>query len=125
MGVASCPALGGLLIAAGSWRLIFLINVPIGIVCLVLLKRWVPPDRGFDRTGSFDLPGSVFLLAGLSLYALGLTFLQADGWPRQLVWWLMAGAATSLTSFVVWQRKSSSPILDLSLFKLPRLSLNL
>jgi len=125
VGVASGPALGGLLIAAVSWRLIFLINVPLGVACLILLRKWVPADHGFDRAGSFDLPGSVILLTGLSLYALGLTFIQTNGWMHQLVWWLMAGAATGLTGFVVWQHKSPSPILDLSLFKLPRLSLGL
>jgi EmrB/QacA subfamily drug resistance transporter len=125
VGVASGPALGGLLIAAVNWRLIFLINVPLGLVCLVLLIKWVPADTGFDRAESFDLPGAVLLLAGLSLYALALTFLQTDRWPIESVWWLMAGAVTGLSGFVLWQCKSPSPILDLSLFKLPRLSLGL
>lgn len=125
VGVASGPALGGLLIGAASWRLIFLINVPFGVVGLILLRRWVPADPALKRAESFDLPGSVFLLAGLSLYALGLTFIQTVGWSHHLVWWLMVGAATGLTGFVAWERISSSPILDLSLFRLPCLSLGL
>lgn len=125
VGLASGPALGGLLIAAYSWHLIFLINVPLGAVGLVLLRRWVPDIRPSRPGGGFDLVGSGLLLATLGLYAMGLTLLQGHGSARDWVWPLLAGSAVGVAFFVYWQRKSPHPILDLTLFSRRRLAVGL
>ncbi len=125
VGLAAGPALGGLLIAVASWHLIFLINVPIGVVGLFLLRRWVPELTPSGDTGSFDLFGSGLLLGGLCLYALGLTMIQARGMTGGWTAPVLAAAAVAVAVFVFWQRRSPHPMLDLTLFHERRLALGL
>ncbi|HZV51264.1 MAG TPA: MFS transporter [Candidatus Dormibacteraeota bacterium] len=115
------PALGGLLVGSGSWRAIFLVNVPITLAGLILAGRWLPadpprpePPAGVARSaaraalGRVDLPG-VILFAGL-LTAL-LAFLLSI--PEWIAWPLLPTAA--LAAGLLWWRelRASEPFLDL------------
>ncbi len=117
-GVASAlgPIVGGYLIEALSWRWIFLINVPIGVVVLAIAARHLPESRDPGATGRLDLSGGVLATLGLA----GLTFALIEGPRGQTPAWLVLGALVAgcgaLAAFVVDERRSAAPMLPLNVF---------
>ena len=110
---AAGPLVGGLLVQAWSWRLVFLINVPIAVLCVWLAYRHVPESRGAD--GRIDTRGSVLGAAGLA--ALTACLVEA---PVRGLDWLVVGAGVigvaALVAFVVHLRRSADPLVPPSLF---------
>ena len=128
LGPALGPTVGGVLIGAGGWRAIFVINVPFGVLAAFAVRS-VPPALAPGRTPGtrFDLPGLVLLAAGLTGLLLGATEGPASGWasPATLIP-LTAGAAL-LAGYAGWAARRDQPALDLSLArqKLPALAMAL
>jgi EmrB/QacA subfamily drug resistance transporter len=118
-GVATAvgPFVGGWLISAVSWRLIFFINLPVALVVLLVSARHVPESRGDTTTGSLDIPGAVLFSLGLAGVAYGLTEGSGNGWssPTALVA-LFAGIGL-LIAFCIVELVSSSPLLPLRIFR--------
>jgi EmrB/QacA subfamily drug resistance transporter len=115
-GVATAfgPLLGGWLIAAISWRAIFLINLPIGVFVALAAARHVPESRDPTATGRLDLAGAVLVAIGLggTTYAL----IQApEGASAAVVATAVIGVA-SLVGFFWQERRSANPMLPLSVF---------
>ncbi|SDZ67335.1 drug resistance transporter, EmrB/QacA subfamily [Asanoa ishikariensis] len=118
------PLLGGAIIAiAGTedgWRWIFYINVPVGIVAIVLGTRWIPGHTGEEapRRG-VDPIGVVLLGAGVALVLLPLV--QEREWHGPIVWLLILAGLVVLGLFVAWERlqmrRRASPLVDLTLFR--------
>ena len=110
------PVLGGVILAFTSWRWIFLVNLPIGIIgtlaAYLLLHDIAPNPRG-ER---FDLPGTLLFCIGLISLLLGLTAGIGAGWLSPPILALFALAVVSFGSFVLWERHASYPVLDLHLF---------
>lgn len=108
------PILGGLLVDGFGWEWIFFINIPIGLVALVLNFRLVPVLPTHPHT--FDWVG--VLLSGLGMFAL--VFGIQDGEQRDwdaLIWSLIAGGVVLLVLFLVWEaRIRTEPLLPLGLF---------
>lgn len=73
VGTALGPSLGGVLIAALGWHSIFLINLPLGLLALLLASRYLPADREPSGRPSFDYFGSALLALTLGAYALSMT----------------------------------------------------
>ncbi len=118
------PTVGGLLIALAGWPLIFLINVPFGV--LGTLGAWRIPrqlaGRG-DRAARFDPLGLVLLGAGLALAIYGATQGSQHGWtdPQALPFW-GAGAAL-LVLYLLWALIRPHPAVDLKLLRHPQSAL--
>jgi EmrB/QacA subfamily drug resistance transporter len=104
-------------IAGLSWRPVFLVNIPIGLLTLVAALRWLPDTRA-EHPGRLDLPGAGLLTVGLSLLVYPLIMGRDEGWPA---WMLVAMAASPavLGAFVVYERhrKEGSALVDLGLFR--------
>jgi EmrB/QacA subfamily drug resistance transporter len=116
-GVATAfgPLLGGWLIAAISWRAIFLINLPIGVFVFWAAGRHVPESSDPTATGKLDLAGAALAAIGLggTTYAL----IEApEGMTTAVVATAVIGVA-ALIGFFVQERRSDNPMLPLSIFR--------
>ena len=113
------PILAGLLIAANlgglDWRLIFLINVPLGGFAILGALAWMPADRG-DHAARLDPVGAVLVAAGSAALVLPLIQGREAGWP----WWTFAMPAAAVLVFAALARRqttSPSPILAPTLLR--------
>ena len=117
------PLLGGLLIQFGGaqegWRWIFFVNLPVGIVAMILAVRTVPHRRRQkgERT-DYDPVGAVVL--GLATLLVLLPFVESRTWSGGLKWTLLVPAALLGVLFVRWERRyrrrGREPMVDLALF---------
>lgn len=109
------PVAGGLLVTVLGWPWVFFINVPIGIIALVIALRYVPALERHEHR--FDLLGVVLSAGGLFLVVFGLQEGQALAWGPA-VWLLIGTGAVVLGLFVLWQAKNpGEPLLPLSLLR--------
>ena len=113
------PALGGLLVGALSWRWVFFINVPVGIlamaVALLVLDR-----RLFQRDTqrvSFDWVGAALSAAMLITFLMVVTNGHRTGWASPAIVVAMLSFAAMVGAFVWWELRIPAPMLDLRLFK--------
>lgn len=124
LGLSLGPALGGILTQLASWRAIFLINLPIGIVAVVWAWRVLPAeDRGRDQ--QFDLRGAALSGAALFCLLLALSEGQGWGWGSGQTLGLIAVAFVLGALFVLAERRSAQPLLDFSLFAIRPFSFGL
>ena len=116
-GTALGPSLGGALVAAGGWRLIFLVNLPLGIAALYLVPRHLPVDRRsvVAARQPFDTRGTLLLATSLAALALALT---ADGGTfGMLNATFFVAAVTAASLFARSLSSSASPIINPALFR--------
>jgi EmrB/QacA subfamily drug resistance transporter len=112
---AAGPLLGGWLVDAGSWRLIFFLNVPLAGAAAAIALRHVPETRD-DDAGPLDLTGATLVSAGIALVAYAL--IEHGRGPVSVAAGL-AGAA-ALAAFVAVEGRRDHPMLPLSLFRSPQ-----
>jgi EmrB/QacA subfamily drug resistance transporter len=122
IGTALGPALGGLLLSVAGWRMIFFINLPLGFLAFLLVRRALPADEGRSGT-KFDVPGALLLAFGLVAYALAVT--PRGGGFGVVNIGLLVLAVGAVAWFGVVQRGSSSPLVQIELLKNPTLRVNL
>ena len=125
IGTALGPSLGGGLIALFGWRAIFLVQVPVGLLALYLVRRHLPADRrrSAARTVSFDGFGMALLAASLGAYALAMTVGLARGAGSVAL--LLLVAVTGLGLFRLVERRVAEPLLRLDHFGDPGLRASL
>lgn len=110
------PVVGGLLVDHGSWRAIFLINLPIAAIALFLCSTRIAAD-GPRRAAPMDWSGGALAVIGLGLVAYGLTALAEPGSGRgALDLGLAAAGAAVLVLFIVYERRAAHPMMPLALF---------
>jgi EmrB/QacA subfamily drug resistance transporter len=118
--VAIGPVTGGFLLAHFWWGSVFLLNVPVVIVALVLGQLYVPTSRD-PAAPPVDVPGALLSIAGL--VALVWAIIEGpDGWTDPAVLGAFAAAAVLLGAFVLWERHTRQPMLDINFFRNPRFS---
>jgi EmrB/QacA subfamily drug resistance transporter len=108
--------LGGILTDALSWEWIFFVNVPIGLVTAALSWRHIPESRMAGRSG-FDFAGAVSVTAGLVVLVYAIVKAQAFGWGSARTLGLAAAAVALLAIFYVIERRSHTPLVRLSIFR--------
>ena len=120
------PTLGGWITDNLSWRWVFLLNVPVGILLSILAARVIvePPDRvaalrtRFKDGIRFDYVGFAFLVVGMCALQVVLDKGQEDDWwSSAFITNLAITAALALAAFVVWELRRPDPIVDLRLFR--------
>jgi len=110
------PFVGGGLVDSGSWRLIFLINIPLALVTVLVTLRHVPETRDETATGKLDLQGAVLATAGLAGLTFGLISAGDRGFGNGLVLATLAIGVVALAVFVEVERRSSHPMLPPGIF---------
>jgi EmrB/QacA subfamily drug resistance transporter len=122
VGTTLGPSLGGVLIAGGGWRTIFLVNVPLGMLALALALRTLPtaPPAGRGEAPRFDALGTLLLAAALAAYALAMTWGRGGFGAVNLG--LLAAAAVGAGLFILAQARAASPLLRLGMFRDHRLN---
>ncbi len=118
------PPLGGFITTYFEWRWIFWINVPVGVLGLVLATLFIPNLHG-DAPTRFDLRGFLLSALGLAGFMSGSTALGLGLLPESLTLTLLLGGAALLAGYVVHSRRVANPILDLSLFRVPTFGLSI
>ncbi|NBE98547.1 MFS transporter [Nonomuraea sp. KC401] len=116
MGVAMGQVIGGLVAGSDlfglSWRPIFLINVPIGLILLAIGPR-VLPNLRTDQKVRLDLAGVALLTVAMTALTLPLVFGQDHGWPAW-AWISLVGGAALLVVFLRHEMRARNPVLDLA-----------
>jgi EmrB/QacA subfamily drug resistance transporter len=110
------PFVGGVLIAAGSWRLIFLLNAPLVLVTVTLIVRGVPASASTGTAGRLDLPGALLAALALSGSVFAVTEQPARGWSTLVVGSLAVGIFGAV-AFIAREARTPAPMLPLSLFR--------
>lgn len=110
------PVLGGLLVTDVSWRWIFYVNVPMGLLALAFGLMFLT-DQRLDRAGSFDLPGFVLAGAGLGLLMYGVSEGPINGWGDTGILATVAAGAVLIAAFIVVELGRAEPLLDLRLLR--------
>jgi EmrB/QacA subfamily drug resistance transporter len=112
------PLLGGELLAIGSWRWIFVINVPLSILCIVLIRLAIPARRTPMRSGRHvDVLGALLCATGLAGAVFGLIEQPRLGWSSPAVWGSLTAGGVLFASFIGYERRAKDPMLPLRLFR--------
>jgi EmrB/QacA subfamily drug resistance transporter len=111
------PPLGGFITTYATWHWIFLINLPIGLVGIFLVTRFVENVRA-DTVEPFDFVGMALVGLGVGGLAFGLTVTGINFVPTSVIVALIVGGAAATFAYIVHARRVPAPVIDLSLFKL-------
>ena len=117
MALAIGPLIGGILTEQINWSWIFFINVPVGIVGIIVSRLFITESRDESEEQRLDLPG--LLSSAIGLFGLTYALIEGNnyGWTSGRILASFAVAAVGLVSFVVLEHRQRVPMLDLSLFK--------
>src|SRR6059058_2425488 len=116
LALAIGPLVGGLIVDNVGWNWIFFVNVPVGVLGIVVSQLVIRESRDTSHEQSIDLPG--LLTSGLALLSLSYALIEGNrhGWTSPEILGLFAAAAVLMGAFVVLERYQRLPMLDLSLF---------
>ena len=113
---AAGPPIGGLLVQT-SWRWVFLVNLPIGLVTAVLAARVLSESRDPEGKRFPDLAGAAMLVVASSALMLAIVQGQSWGWSSIRVIGLIAGSVVLAAGFLYWSSRHPAPVLELALFR--------
>ena len=124
VGIVLGPTIGGLIIDAWSWNWIFFVNIPVGVIGIIMVLRFIPDIKPVVEQG-FDLLGALALFISVLSFLLALTFGQGIGFVNIRILALFATGALFLLLFVLIELRVEQPMIDLRLFKNKYFSISL
>ncbi len=124
IGLISGPTIGGLILGSLSWHWIFFVNLPIGLIGVWMVWRYVPQHRP-PGGETFDFAGAICMFFSLLSFLLGLTLGQTDGFLTPVPIGLFVVSAASLLLFLHIERRARHPMIDLKIFQNKLFSVNL
>lgn len=117
LGTALGPTIGGVLTQYLSWHWIFFINIPVGIVAILLGAKVIPESCPVQRTGGFDKPGAVLAFIGLASLVFVVSEGSVFGWTSPVILGMALLMVVSLAWFIRNELSADNPVLDIRLFK--------
>src|SRR5262252_7496561 len=119
--IAIGPTLGGFMVQWTGWRSIFMVNIPVGLVVLVLTWRFVAESRD-ERPRTFDIPGQLAFMTAVGAFAFAVIEGPRAGWLSGQILTLFVVAGLALATFIFCELRSADPMMDLNLFRDPTYS---
>jgi EmrB/QacA subfamily drug resistance transporter len=117
LAAAAGPLIGGYLISAASWRLVFFINLPLSAVVLVLTARHVPESWDPTATAGTDIRGAALAVIGLTGLTYALIEGPTSGWTSPAIVAMAGVAVVGLAAFVEAERRNPAPMLPIGIFR--------
>jgi EmrB/QacA subfamily drug resistance transporter len=114
--------LGGALTDLASWRWVFFVNVPVGIVTVALAARYIAESRLEGVRRSYDLGGAVTVTGGLVVIVYAIVKAQSFGWGSLRTIGLFAAGLALLAAFIAIESRAKSPLMRLSIFRVRSLA---
>lgn len=115
LGLAMGPFAGGWLVEIGNWPAIFFVNLPVGILVLVLSIPGLSESRN-PNAQSVDLPGQTLVTGGLICLVMAIIEGSSAGWTSFLIQGLLIGAVVCISAFLLVEARVREPMIPLSLF---------
>lgn len=118
LAAAAGPSLGGLLTYFLSWKYVFFINIPIGIICIILTSKLI--NESYDNTASkrIDIGGVLSISISMFTLTFALTSINKLGWKSPVIFSLLCTSLITLLLFIFIESKVKDPMIPLSLFKI-------
>ncbi len=110
------PIVGGLLVSSAGWRSIFWINIPVGLVAIVLALRYIPESKA-PRARRFDPIGQVFMIVLFATLTFGIIEAPSRGWSSPLIIAAFCLAAGSLIGLLLYEPRRRDPLIDFRFFR--------
>jgi EmrB/QacA subfamily drug resistance transporter len=111
------PLVAGAILAVGSWRWIFVINLPLVVACLWLIRRAVPATKPTAKQRQVDVIGAALCVLGLGGTVFALIEQPRLGWSSPAVAGSLIGGVTLFVTFLIYESRARDPMLRLDLFK--------
>ena len=121
-GAAVGLLVGGVLTDLASWRWVFFVNIPVGVITVALALRFVAESRADVLHRAYDIAGAVTVTSGLVVLVYAIVKAQAWGWGSPRTLGLGAVAAALLGAFVLIERRSRAPLMRLDIFRIRTLT---
>ncbi|MGZ4192620.1 MAG: MFS transporter, partial [Solirubrobacteraceae bacterium] len=121
-GAAVGLLMGGILTDIASWRWVFFVNVPVGVITVLMALRYVAESRVEVERRSFDLLGAVAVTGGLVVLVYAIVKAQSFGWGSPRTIGLGAAAVALLAGFVWIESRSAAPLMRLNIFRIRALA---
>lgn len=122
LSLAVGPTIGGALVEYASWHWIFFVNLPIGIVTLLLSWRYCPADTKLGKFKDIDFFGALLLIASITMIIVSFNQVQEWGFDSGLFIGILAGGVVLLLVLMRMSRRSAQPIMHFELFKIKNFS---
>ena len=116
IGLIIGPLMGGLLASLDSWRWVFFVNLPIGVIALLLTARGVGESRDETVAKRIDWLGVALISLALLVLMVGVKQATLHGIAAAPAWGPIAGCVALLGLFVAWERHTATPLIELNLF---------
>jgi EmrB/QacA subfamily drug resistance transporter len=117
IGFVAGQVLGGVLVQYTSWRSIFLLNIPVGVVVAVATPRLIAPDRPSSRSAHLDVTGGILVTLAVAAAVFAISEGSALGWMQPVVAGALFVTVVALTGFVAVERAHAEPLIDLGLLR--------
>ena len=122
IGGAAGVLAGGVLTDWLGWEWIFFVNVPVGLLVLALVPRFIDESRAEGATRNFDVAGAVTVTAGLSLLVYALVNTDSAGWGSGETIGLLGASGALIAAFVAIEMRAAAPLMPLGIFRLRSLT---
>lgn len=125
IGSIAGPALGGFILQIVSWNYIFFINVPIGIGAWIFGIHELPKDKVQGKWSDLDFRGGFLMATVIVLSFLSINFGAILGWSNPIIITALTISFILLIAFIIFERKTKTPLIDLTIFQSKLFSLSL
>ncbi|MBA3813495.1 MAG: MFS transporter [Alphaproteobacteria bacterium] len=117
LGLATGPTIAGFIIQEMSWRWIFYVNIPLGLIVIAILMMYAPKDELPAEKQKIDFVGTFLLVSGLCIAVYGLNQIELLGVASSELWAVIGLGLILIGAFIIWNKRSIVPMVPSHLFR--------